>query len=68
MDIKSGFASVANGRLYYEFSAAGADIDSVIVFIHGNAGDRRHWDSQFKAFANQFSAMTSVGSGIHRYP
>jgi len=57
MDITTGYASIANGRIYYEHSQFGTNTNSVIVFIHGNAGDCRHWDSQFNAFEDQFNVL-----------
>jgi pimeloyl-ACP methyl ester carboxylesterase len=41
------------GRLYYETTGAG----DPIVFIHGNMGDRRHWDHQIQALANRFRVI-----------
>lgn len=52
-DVRTGFASVHNGRLYYEVTGSG----DVVVFVHGNAGDRRHWDLQFEAFARHFKVL-----------
>jgi pimeloyl-ACP methyl ester carboxylesterase len=43
--IESGYVNVSGGRLYYESLGSG----NAIIFIHGNAGDRRHWDGQFEA-------------------
>lgn len=48
VETQTGFADVPGGRLYYEVAGTG----DAIVLIHGNAGDRRHWDSQFEALAN----------------
>jgi 3-oxoadipate enol-lactonase len=50
---QSGFVEVQGGRLYYETAGTG----DPIVFIHGNMGDRRHWDHQFQALANQFRVI-----------
>jgi pimeloyl-ACP methyl ester carboxylesterase len=44
---------VQGGRLYYETAGTG----DPIVFIHGSMGDRRHWDRQFQALANQFRVI-----------
>jgi 3-oxoadipate enol-lactonase len=49
----AGFVEVPGGRLYYETTGAG----DPIVFIHGNAGDRRHWDRQFHALADRFRVI-----------
>jgi len=50
---QSGFVEVQGGRLYYETAGTG----DPIVFIHGNMGDRRHWDHQFQALAKQFRVI-----------
>jgi pimeloyl-ACP methyl ester carboxylesterase len=49
-ELRSGFAEVAEGQLYYEVSGRGEPL----VLIHGNAGDRRHWDHQFAALATDY--------------
>jgi len=51
--IQTGFAPVHNGRLYYEVVGSG----DPVVFIHGNLGDRRHWDLQFETFGQRFKAV-----------
>lgn len=50
---QTGFLDVRGGRLYYEAAGSG----DPVVFIHGNMGDRRHWDHQFQAIANQFRVI-----------
>ena len=55
IETQSGFAEVQGGRLYYESAGSG----DAVVLVHGNAGDRRHWDAQFSALA--------VGYRIIRY-
>lgn len=47
LDIKTGFAEVNGTRLYYEVGGK----SEPIVLIHGNLGDCRYWDQQFKVFA-----------------
>ena len=47
IETRSGFVEVEGGRLYYESAGSGA----AVVLVHGNAGDRRHWDAQFRALA-----------------
>jgi pimeloyl-ACP methyl ester carboxylesterase len=47
--MNTGFAELEGGRLYYETTGSG----DAIVLIHGNAGDRRHWDAQFDALAKE---------------
>ncbi|MHC5109362.1 MAG: alpha/beta fold hydrolase [Planctomycetota bacterium] len=53
MKTRSGFAEVQGGRLYYESAGSG----DTIVLIHGNAGDRRHWDGQFSALAVDYRVV-----------
>jgi 3-oxoadipate enol-lactonase len=50
-DIQSGYMYVeGGGQLYYETIGSGEPV----VLIHGNAGDRRHWDQQFKSLGENF--------------
>ena len=44
------FAEVSDGRLFYQSAGSG----DVIVFIHGNTGDHRHWDDQFDFFSKNY--------------
>lgn len=53
MRIEAGFAEVGGARLYYEVAGSG----DPIVLIHGNAGDRRHWDAQFEVLATGHRAI-----------
>jgi len=55
IETQSGFAEVQGGRLYYESAGSG----DAVVLVHGNAGDRRHWDAQLGALA--------VGYRVIRY-
>ena len=50
---QSGYAELSDGQLFFESKGEG----DVIVFIHGNAGDRRHWDLQFEAFSEGFRVV-----------
>jgi 3-oxoadipate enol-lactonase len=50
---ESGFVEVHGGRLHYEAAGTGEPI----VFIHGNMGDRRHWDRQFRELASRFRVI-----------
>lgn len=52
-ELRSGFAEVQEGYLYYEVSGRGEPL----VLIHGNAGDRRHWDHQFVALAADYQVI-----------
>ena len=51
--IKSGFANVNGTSLYYEAAGQGEPI----VFVHGNFGDRRHWDYQFEPLSKSFKVV-----------
>ena len=53
IEIKTGYAAVNGTKLYYEIAGSG----DPIVFIHGNGGDRRHWDDQFDIFAKSYKAV-----------
>jgi pimeloyl-ACP methyl ester carboxylesterase len=53
VEVQSGYAEVAGGRLYYEVAGSG----DALVLIHGNEGDRRHWDHQFDALARDFRVV-----------
>ena len=53
VEIQSGFAQVHDGRLYYELTGSG----DAIVLVHGNVGDRRHWDAQFNALAVDYRVI-----------
>ncbi|HSL69074.1 MAG TPA: alpha/beta hydrolase [Longimicrobiales bacterium] len=52
-DVQQGIAEVNGTKLYYEIAGAGAPV----ALIHGNFGDRRHWDAQFETFARTFRVM-----------
>ena len=54
-EANSGSAEVSGGILHYETAGRG----DPIVLIHGNAGDRRHWDHPF--------AVLSAGHKVIRY-
>jgi pimeloyl-ACP methyl ester carboxylesterase len=49
----SGSAEVSNGKLYYEVAGRG----DTVVLIHGNVGDRRHWDHQFATLAKGYRVI-----------
>jgi pimeloyl-ACP methyl ester carboxylesterase len=51
--IANGEAEVNGTRLFYELSGSG----ETIVFVHGNEGDRRHWDFQFMPLAKDFRVI-----------
>jgi 3-oxoadipate enol-lactonase len=49
LEIAAGQAEVNGTNLYYEIAGSGTPV----LFIHGNFGDRRHWDEQFLVFARK---------------
>lgn len=49
----TGYVDVPGGRLYYESLGSG----DAIVLIHGNIGDRRHWEKQFEALAADYRVI-----------
>jgi len=51
--VEKGIAEVNGTRLYYEIAGSG----DPIVLIHGNGGDRRHWDEQFEVFARSHKVI-----------
>ena len=53
IQIETGYAEVNNTRLYYEVAGSG----DAILLIHGNGGDRRHWDEQFEVFAKDYKVV-----------
>ena len=65
-DTPAGFAAIKGARLYYEIAGNGA----FVVLIHGNAGDRRHWDLQFPQLAKEFCVIRfdARGYGLSSVP
>ena len=53
LQIETGYAEVNDTRLYYEVAGSG----DAILLIHGNGGDRRHWDEQFEVFAKNYRVV-----------
>jgi len=51
--IETGYAVVNGTRLYYEVAGLG----DAVLLIHGNGGDRRHWDEQFEVFAKDYKVV-----------
>ena len=45
--ILTGMMEVPGGQLYYEEAGSG----EAVLLVHGNTGDRRHWDLQFEGLA-----------------
>jgi len=52
-DVRTGFVAVEGGQLYYEVAGTGEPV----LLIHGNTGDRRHWDLQFEALAKHHEVV-----------
>lgn len=50
---ETGFAEVNGTKLYYEVAGKGEPI----IFVHGNVGDRRHWDKQFEPLSKKFKVV-----------
>jgi 3-oxoadipate enol-lactonase len=53
IQIETGYAEVNGTTLYYEVAGSG----DAILLIHGNGGDRRHWDEQFEVFARDYRVV-----------
>jgi pimeloyl-ACP methyl ester carboxylesterase len=62
VEVQSGFADIPGGQLYYEMTGSGESV----VLIHGNAGDRRHWDFQFEALARDYRVIRYDVRGFGR--
>ncbi|CAG7642380.1 alpha/beta fold hydrolase [Paenibacillus allorhizosphaerae] len=52
--IRSGYAELHDGRLYFETAGSG---EYAIIFIHGMGLDHRMWDDQFEPFSRQYTAI-----------
>ena len=62
-ETRSGYVDVeGGGQLYYEAVGSGEPV----VLIHGNAGDRRHWDRQFHALGEDFFVIRYDARGYGR--
>ena len=62
LEIKAGQAAVNETNLYYEIVGSGTPV----LFIHGNFGDRRHWDDQFLVFARKHRVIRYDVRGFGR--
>jgi 3-oxoadipate enol-lactonase len=60
----SGWLPVEGGRLYYETLGQGAPV----VLLHGAFGDRRMWDDQLAALAEDFRVVRYDHRGFGRSP
>lgn len=61
---RTGFATVAGGRIFYEVAGAG----SAIVFIHAGIADRRMWDRELDLYAREHMAVRYDVRGFGRSP
>jgi len=50
---ETGFAKVNGTTLYYEVAGSGEPL----VLVHGNFGDCRHWDYNFRELARKFKVI-----------
>lgn len=62
VEVAVGRVPVPGGELYYETAGSGEPV----VFVHGNAGDLRHWDLQFEALADDFRVIRYDVRGFGR--
>jgi len=51
--VEKGFAQVNGTKLYYEIAGTGEPL----VLLHGNFGDRRHWDFQFYSLSKNYKVI-----------
>ncbi len=51
--VEKGFAQVNGTELYYEIAGTG----EALVMVHGNWGDRRHWDFQFSSLSKNYKLI-----------
>ena len=52
-EIKSGFASIDNAKIYYETAGKGIPL----VMIHAGVADSRQWNNEFTAFAQSYQVI-----------
>ncbi len=60
--VDSGYATIDNGRLYYEVAGSGEPV----ILLHGRNLDRRMWDEQFALFQRQFRVIRYDARGFGR--
>jgi len=60
--VDSGYATVDNGRLYYEAAGSGAPV----ILLHGGNLDRRMWDEQFATLRPHFRVIRYDARGFGR--
>jgi len=52
-DVKSGFAGIGSGRIYYETAGEGTPF----VMIHAGVADSRMWNHEFAYYARRYQAI-----------
>jgi 3-oxoadipate enol-lactonase len=62
--VKTGMAEVNGAILYYEIAGEGQPL----VLVHGNGGDRRHWDDQFIPLSKNFQVIRYDVCGFGKSP
>jgi 3-oxoadipate enol-lactonase len=62
--LKTGYAKVDGGSLYYELSGEGP----VLVFLHGFSFDLTMWDDEFESFSKQYQVLRYDLRGFGRSP
>jgi pimeloyl-ACP methyl ester carboxylesterase len=63
-NVKSGFAPVANGKIYYEEAGSGP----AVVLLHGGQLDLRMWDEQFALLAPHYHVVRYDARGFGKSP
>ena len=63
-EVKSGFAEINGGRLYYEVAGQGHPL----VLIHGGQMDSRIWDEQYALFAQSYRVIRYDFRGFGKSP
>lgn len=62
---KAGMLKLKDGgSVYYEIAGKGEPV----IFLHGGFGDRRMWDSQFKAFSAKYRVIRYDQRGFGKSP
>jgi pimeloyl-ACP methyl ester carboxylesterase len=60
MNIQSSYAEINGVRLFHEIFGEGEPL----VLLHGNVGDCRIWDDQFKIFAEKYRVIRYDSRGF----
>jgi 3-oxoadipate enol-lactonase len=62
--VRSGWADVPGGRLFYEVAGRGPPL----VFVHAGIADRRMWDREFALYAADRTVLRYDSRGFGRSP